>query len=251
MTERPVPTIFCKRRRQLRHQRAARLQRTGSGADYLCADMVEDILDRVDFMRLPEGRAFIIGELTNLLSPALNARGIETLAKEPDSYDEERPTSGSRIDYIISLGTLDTLNDLPGALIHYRNALDHGGILFAQIIGAGSLPALRQIMFAADADRTAARLHPQIDDRAATALLQRAGFSRQVVDSRRLTVRFSSFERMIADLREQALTSVLASPAPYIGKAGLARARAAFEAMRDADGKVSEAFEILTLTGWR
>jgi len=66
-----------------------------------------------------------------------------------------------------------------------------------------------------------------------------------------MTVRYRSFDRLITDLREQALTSVLVSPAPYVAKAGLARAEAAFEAMKDQEGKVAETFQILTLTGWR
>ena len=213
--------------------------------------MVDDFLDRADFMQLPKGNACIVGELTHNLAPALTSRGIDSCRQGPELFDEETPWADASFQYIFSIRSLDTLNDLPGALLHYRNALKQGGILFAQIIGAGSLPALRQIMLEADGDRPAARIHPQIDDRAATALLQRAGFSKQVVDSRSVTVRFSSFERMIADLREQALTSVLLSPAPYPGKAGLARARAALDALRDEDGKVAETFQILTLTGWR
>ena len=106
-------------------------------------------------------------------------------------------------------------------------------------------------MLAADGDRPAPRIHPQIDNRAATALLERAGFARQVVDSRNLKVSYRSFDRMIADLREQALTSVLQTKAPAVGKAGLARARDAFDALKDDEGRVTETFEILTLTGWR
>jgi hypothetical protein len=44
---------------------------------------------------------------------------------------------------------------------------------------------------------------------------------------------------------------VLVSPAPYLGKSGLARAQAKFDELREDDGKVSETFQILTLTGWR
>src|SRR3546814_6635454 len=106
-------------------------------------------------------------------------------------------------------------------------------------------------MLAADGDRPAARLHPQIDDRAATALMQRAGFSRQVIDTHKLTVRYRSLDRLVADLREQALTNVLSNRPPPLGKAAFARAKSAFEALKDEDGRVAETFQILTLTGWR
>jgi hypothetical protein len=72
-----------------------------------------------------------------------------------------------------------------------------------------------------------------------------------VVDTHRLTVRYSSLDQLIHDLRDQGLTSALADPAPPLGKAALQRARAAFLRQADADGKVSETFEIITLTGRR
>ena len=49
--------------------------------------------------------------------------------------------------------------------------------------------------------------------------------------------------------RAQGLGNVLASRAPALGKAGLARARQAFAEAADAQGRVVETFEILTLSG--
>ena len=213
--------------------------------------MVDDLLDRAEFMMLPPGEACLVGAPGSALEQTLARRDIRVTVRAPASFDEEQPWTATGFDYIFSCQTLGTLNDLPGALLHYRNALNEGGLFIGQMTGAGSLPALRQIMLAADGDRPAARLHPQVDTGSATALLQRAGYSRQVVDSRTLTVRFASFDTMIADLRQQGLTSVLLSRPPHVGKAGLSRALAAFEALRDVEGRVSERFEILTLTGWK
>ena len=81
--------------------------------------------------------------------------------------------------------------------------------------------------------------------------MQRAGFAKQVVDTHKLTVRYGSFDRLVRDLREQALSSILLSPAPPFGKASLARAKARFDELREDDGKVTETFNILTLTAWR
>ena len=136
------------------------------------------------------------------------------------------------------------MNDLPGALIHLRGALAPGGLLIAQFMGAGCLPHLRAAMLAADADRPAPRLHPMVDVRAGGQLLQRAGLADPVIDYRTLSVSFGSFDRLIGDLRAQGLSNVLASPGPALGKAALARARAAF-----GDGRVTERFEILSLSG--
>ena len=49
----------------------------------------------------------------------------------------------------------------------------------------------------------------------------------------------------------QGLGNVLASAAPPLTRTMRERARAAFLAAADADGRVSERFEILTLSGWR
>lgn len=251
MEERKVPQIFDKVRRAARWKRAGALSETKDSADFLREDMHEEVLERLDFMRFRDGHALLLGALNGGIVRELERRGFEVEMHNMADFDEEQPYPVEPRDLVVSLGTLDTLNDLPGALIHARNALADNGLFIGQVTGAGSLPTLRKIMLAADGDKPAPRIHPQIDNRAATALLERAGFKRQVVDSRNLKVSYRSFDRMIADLREQALTSVLQTKAPPVGKAGLARARDAFDALKDDEGRVTETFEILTLTGWR
>ena len=66
-----------------------------------------------------------------------------------------------------------------------------------------------------------------------------------------LTVRFGSLERLVGDLRAQALGNVLASTAPPLTRAMRAKAEAAFRDAADADGRTSERFEIVTLSGWQ
>lgn len=244
-----VPRIFDPLRRELRARRAEGPSLRPSAAGWLYDELRADVLERLDFMRFDPARVLATGHAASQLAAALAANGSHVT--ERATLDEEQPLAGAPFDLIVSHARLDTVNDLPGALLHLRHALAPGGLMIAQFPGAGSLPALRQMMLAADGERPAARIHPQIDDRAAAALMQRAGFARQVVDTHRLTVRYASLDRLVADLREQALNSVLLSPAPAVGKASLARARAAFEALKGEDGKVSETFEILTLTGWR
>jgi hypothetical protein len=106
-------------------------------------------------------------------------------------------------------------------------------------------------MLAAEPDRPAARLHPLVDPRAAPQLLQRAGWKDPVVDSYRLTVRYPDLDRLVADLRDSGLGNALARPAAPLGRTAHFRARDAFKARADADGKVAETFEIITLTGRR
>ena len=118
------------------------------------------------------------------------------------------------------------------------------------LVGAGSLTHLRGAMIAAEPDRAAPRMHPAIDTRSATALLERAGFRRFVVDSWPISVGYRALDRVVDDLRDQALGNQLAQSGPALSRAALERARAAFLNTADEDGRVVERFEILTLTGW-
>ncbi|MBV7267112.1 methyltransferase [Erythrobacter ani] len=245
------PKIFDRQRAAAKWQRARFRRNAADGADYLVRMMTDDIAERLDFMRFAAKKPLVVGPAPADLSDALGSQINAVTAAPLGEFDEERPGPFEAHDLIVHLLGLGVVNDLPGALIHARNALIDGGLFMAAFPGAGSVPVLRQLALVADGDRPAARIHPQVDNRAGTALLERAGFSRQVVDSYPVRVRFSSLDRMIADLRDHGLTSSLASPAPPITRIGWARAQAAFDALRDDDGKVTETFEILTLTGWR
>ena len=251
------PTIFAPQRRIALRRRARALQSLPDAARYLLDDMVEDVIERLGFLRVEPRKVLVVGDIHGGLTRALAAKGAEVRRADPApiagemALDEQQPWPAHGFDLIVSLGTLDTVNDLPGALIHMRGALASGGLMIASLMGAGCLPVLRGACLAADGERPAARTHPSVDVRSGAGLLQRAGFANPVADARGLDVRFGALDALVADLRAQALASVLASPAPAIGKAGLARARTAFAAAADPDGRTAEHFEILTLSGWR
>ncbi|MBU7579743.1 MAG: methyltransferase [Porphyrobacter sp.] len=245
-----VPQIFSEARRIARLRRS--VQRPSTGGDvaaFLIEDMAEDIIDRLGFVRHAPAHAQLIGGCPAALADHLRCGGT-SLSVSLDTNPAE-PLAGGPYDFIGVIGQLDAVNDLPGALIHLRNALTPGGLVIASFIGGQSLPALRAAMLAAEPDRPAPRLHPLVDARAAPALLQRAGWKDPVVDTHTLAVRYSSLDRLVADLRDQGLGNALAKPAPPLGKAALARARAAFAARAEPDGKVTETFEIINLTGRR
>jgi len=246
----PPPTIFSPDRRLAARRRISRLQQAADAARFVIDDIVEDTIERLAFLRHKPKRALVIGDWTGDLAKRLGRDGAEVERVEPgEGFDEERPLPFEGFDLIASAATLDTVNDLPGALIHIRRALAPGGRAIASFAGAGSLPVLRRIMLAADGERPAPRLHPMVDVRAGAQLLQRAGWADPVADGRTLAVAYRSLERLVADLRAQGLGNVLASPGPPLGKAGLERARAAFAQEADEHGRVVERFEILTLSG--
>jgi len=250
MTTPHVPQIFAERRRQARLARAAARQRQREGAAcFLIEEIGADMIERLSFLRFTPIRALVIGPCPAPLAAHLARGGTSPLIAE--RADPALPLEGGQFDFIGVIGQLDAVNDLPGALIQINRALAPGGLAIASFLGGQSLAALRAAMLAAEPDRPAARLHPMVDARAAPALLQRAGWKDPVVDSHVLAARYASLERLVADLRDQGLSNALARPAPPLGRAALARARAAFGARAEADGKVRETFEIITLTGRR
>ena len=249
MSEFAIPTIFSARRRAMRLARTLARARRPDAARFIAEDMVEDTLERIAFLQHDSANALILGDWTRLIGEALRVR--DTAVAEPLDLDLEAPHPVGGYDLIVVLGLLDAVNDLPGALIHLRSALAPGGLVIAHFIGGQSLPALRAAMFAAEPNRPAARIHPLVDPRAAQGLLQRAGWKDPVVDTHALKVRYSNLDRLVADLRDQGLGNALAKPAAPLGKAAVSLARAAFAAQSEPDGKTTETFEIVTLTGRR
>lgn len=251
MAQTTPPLIFSPTRRLAARRRLLAMQHRPNAARYLLDDMVEDVIERLSFLRHTPHRVLVIGDWTGALAAALKAQGAQVTSVDPaDGFAEELPFPVTGFDLIASLGTLDTVNDLPGALIHIRHALAAGGLMIASFSGAGSLPVLRNVMLTADGERPSPRIHPMVDPKAGGQLLQRAGFADPVTDIRGLNVSFRALDGLVADLRAQGLSNVLDRGGTPLGKAAYALARRAFAAA-GSDGRTTERFEILTLSGWR
>lgn len=239
------PVIFAPARRLAVRRRMLAAQNNPAAPRYLLDDMVADVAERIAFLRHIPRKVLAIGDFGEI-GAALGSAECEVIGVDPASgFDQEAPYPLGGFDTVISLGALDTANDLPGALIHLRNALAPGGLALASFVGAGSLQNLRSAMLAADGERPAPRLHPAVDVRAGGQLLQRAGWSDPVVDSRSLAVRYSGLASLVSDLRAQGLSNCLDRPGPPLTKSQLEQANQSF------GGGTTENFEILTLTGWR
>ena len=239
------PVIFAPARRLAVRRRMLRAQLDAQAPRYLLDDMVADVAERLAFLRHTPRRVLAIGDLGEIGAQLASAE-CEVTGVDPAAwFDQEAPFPLAGFDTVISLGTLDTANDLPGALIHLRNALAPGGLVLASLVGAGSLANLRAALLAADGDRPAPRLHPAVDVRAGGQLLQRAGWSDPVVDSRSLAVRYSSLASLVGDLRMKGLSNCLSRPGPALSKTQVTIVNQSFGT------GTTESFEILTLTGWR
>jgi SAM-dependent methyltransferase len=255
-----METPFDRRLRRLRRDRAAR--RFGE-ADYLFRAAADELIERLSIVKRDFRRALDLGCAGGYLTGRLRERGLEVVSCDAGAEfaagaagiqaDEDRlPFEPGSFDLVVSVGVLDSVNDLPGALIQIRRGLRPDGLFLGAFTGAGSLVRLKRAMLAADEaeGRAAPRVHPQIEIRAAGDLLTRAGFALPVIDVQSLDVRFPDLLGLIADLRAMGATNVLAARGPPITRLGLAAAVAQFGSGADADGKTAERFEILHLLGW-
>jgi SAM-dependent methyltransferase len=252
---------FDRALRRLRRDRAAV---GGDDADYLFRRAADEMLERLDLVTRRFSRALDLGTGRGYMAGRLRERGMEVVQADAGARfaalsegvqgDEDRlPFADGAFDLVVSVGTLDSVNDLPGALILARRALVPDGLFLTAFAGAGSLPRLRAAMAAADEAEggAAPRIHPQIDVRAAGDLLQRAGFALPVADSETVEVRYRGLSGLVADLRAMGATNILASRSRKpLGRRAYAAAIAAFGAEAEADGKTRERFEILHLLGW-
>ena len=253
-----VPHIFDDARRARRRDRAAD---RFAAHDFLYAEMAQDLLDRLADVKRSFTRALVIGCPDRRLADALGAQGAAVQCADPGPVwagrsgghivrEDLLPYAPGSFDLILCCGTLDSVNDLPGALIAMNRALMPDGLLLLSFVGAGSFPGLKAALLAADGDRPAQRLHPQVDVRALGDLMARAGFAMPVADQQRLDLRYRSLLDLIGDLRGMGAAQCLASPPPPLTRAKLARAADAFAMMADADGRVTEPVSILHGSGW-
>jgi len=255
-----VPRIFDKALRARRRDRAAA---SFAAHAFLYEAAAEEMLDRLADVSRAFTHALVIGAPTAALPDALRGRGLAVTVADPGAIfansqdgvvvddDMPLPFAAESFDLILNCGTLESVNDVPGFLLQLRALLRPDGLLLAAFMGAGSLPALRAALLAADGDRPAQRIHPQIDVRSAGDLLSRAGFALPVADVQLLRVGYASLFGLIGDLRGMGAAQCLASAPPPLTRAGLMRAADRFMLDADPDGRVRERFEIVHISGWR
>lgn len=248
------PDIFDRALRRLRRDRAA-----PGFADYafLRAAMLDGIAERLSSVTRAFEDVLDLGCFDGAFLPPPGARITRTdpgavfaQAAGGVQVDEDRPNfAEGSFDLIVAAGTLDTVSDLPGALTLARRALRPDGLFLAAFTGGTTLSTVRAALREAEGDTPVARVHPQVDVRAAGDLLMRAGFALPVADVETLNARYGDIWSLFRDLRGMAATNLLPGTPP-LTRPVLARAAAAFSARADPDGRTSERFDIIFLTGW-
>jgi SAM-dependent methyltransferase len=164
---------------------------------------------------------------------------------------ESLPFEAGQFDLCLTIGLLDTANNLALAAAAMHLVLRPGGLLLGAISGGQSLPHLRSAMLAADgtSGRASPHVHPRIEAPGLAQLLKAAGFSMPVVDIDRVDLAYRSLDGLVRDLRSMGATNVLSKRSPHpVSRKGLEAARAAFGGRGDPP---REQVEILHFAAWR
>lgn len=249
-----APTIFSTAARHRARDRAAK---DFAAHDFLRAQMLDGIADRLSVVTRDFSDVLDLGCFDAAFAPPPGTRvaradpgfAFARAAGGIQAEEDHLPFADASFDLVVAAGTLDTVNDLPGALALIRRVLRPDGLFLGAFVGANSLPTLRAVLRTAESEHPVARLHPQVDVRSAGDLLVRAGFAMPVADVETLTVRYASLGRLLDDLRGMGGANVLTQRHP-LRRDTLARAATAFAGREDPDGRTAERFDLIFLTGW-
>lgn len=233
--------------RALRRARAARM-----GPElFLFERAFDDCLERVTLMNRRFERALINGWVDPGWSDRLRSVAAKVDQQDFRLVEDAWEPPAQTYDLVLSIGTLDTVNNLPLALrlIHFTMAPD--ALFIGALSGGETLPQLRAAMRAADAVSgvAAPRIHPRIEPSALSPLLADAGFVRPVVDVDRVEVSYPTLHGLVADLRAMGATNILTGRGPWLARSAR---DAAVRAFADAGqgGRTVETFEIIHFAAW-
>src|SRR6516164_3378607 len=270
MSDPAPPQIFDRGLINRRLDRAWARARGGAQADFLLARAAEDLRDRLSLVKRRFALAADFGSPGPHGAVALASGGqvdcVIRVAPTGASLgngdflrvvgDLERlPAADGRLDLAVSLIALQTVNDLPGALVQMRRALKGDGLLIAALIGGETLTELRQSLTIAESEilgGASPRVAPFVDVHALGGLAQRAGLALPVVDLDRAVVRYPEMFALLADLRAMGGANALeARSRKPLSRAVLERAAVTYtEQFADPDGKLRATFDIVWLSGW-
>lgn len=234
------PPLFDDHARRLRKHRAARR----GGTRFLHDRAFDDCLDRLADIRIRFRSAVVIG------APVPEWRDRLASVVSDIRFSDEGEMEPHGADLCLSIGDLDSTDDVQAAGFALRHLLRPGGLLLGAIVGGNSLPRLRHAMLVADRAEGGAtpRLHPTIDGPSLAALLGSVGLTEPVIDVDRVTVRYASLDRLVDDLRAMGCTNILQQRSRRpIRREGLIAARDAFLAGAEHG---EERFELLHFAAW-
>ena len=229
--------------------RANALRRAARAPEmFLQEQAADDLQERLDAVNRTFTKVAIVTDWPQVWADRLPAATIiepaEVLAFAADDHE-----------LVIHSMALHWANDPVGQLVQCQRALRPDGLFLGSMLGGGTLNELRTVLAQAEADVTGGlspRVLPMGGLRDLGGLLQRAGFNLPVADHLPLRVAYTSFARLVTDLRGMGESNAMTARPKHFGRREIfARAMALYaENFADAEGRLLATFDIVTLTGW-
>jgi SAM-dependent methyltransferase len=262
----PIPALFD---RSLLKRRRQKLDVDSEAFSFLCQEVSERLLDRFRTFKRDFDICFQMGNDGGHLAKDLIKSSKFFILSDPGCLlsqnksiscviaDEEFfPVSKNSLDLIISFLSLNSVNDIPGALTQHLNSLKPDGLFMAAFIGEDSLYELRSVFQQIEIERykgISNRFMPLISTKDAGYLLGRAGFALPVTDMDRVVVKYPSITKLLQDLKITGNTSILMNRShPPLSKGFLKDVESLYQAkFCHPEGGIQLTFDLVYMTGWR
>ncbi|XP_002991003.2 putative methyltransferase At1g22800, mitochondrial [Selaginella moellendorffii] len=196
--------------------------------------------------------------MMDLSLPMLN-KCAESSASEMECVhlvaDEEfLPIKPGSLDLVVSCLGLHWVNNVPGAMTQFRQALKPDGFFLASIFGGDTLRELRISCHLAQLEREGGispRVSPFSRVSDAGNLLTRAGFAIPAVDIQDYVMKYSSAMDLIDHIRQMGEMNCLIQRNPILKRDTALAAAAIYESMfREEDGSIPATFQVIYMGGW-
>lgn len=271
-----LPADFSLDARLVR-RRFARAAQAG-GEDFLCRELARRMDERLAYVKYEPRRILDVGCGGGADFPLLASRypqaeriGVDFVLPALRRAKEERgffqrllgprrndpqlivadaqalPMARASVQMVWSNLLLNWLHDPMPALREMSRVLEVGGLVMFASLGPDTLKELRACLPAGAGER----VHRFVDMHDLGDCLVKAGFADPVMDMEILTLTYPSFDALIEELRRSGSTNAsTARPRGLAGKAGWARARAAYERLRQAE-RLPVTVEVIYGHAWK
>ena len=158
------------------------------------------------------------------------------------------PLAEGSVDVVFSNLCLQWVEDLPAVFAGFRRVLRPGGLLLCSSFGPETLGELRAAFAEADAV-------PHVSPFATIAqfgdALVASGFRDPVLDRDLFTLTYPDLPALMHELRAIGATNAMATRRRSLtGRARFAAAAAAYEPLRDAEGRLPSSWEVVYAQAW-
>ena len=158
------------------------------------------------------------------------------------------PLADASVDLLVSNLCLPFVNDLADTLAGFRRVLKPDGLLLCSTYGSETLGELDHAFAQAD---TLPHVHPFAPIASFGDALMRAGFRDPVIDRDVFTLTYPDLPALMAELRALGYANARSDRRRTLtGRGRFAAATRAYEALRQADGRLPSTWEVLYAHAW-